>query len=512
MTPISTGPQAEVLRLLKDPATHGGLRPTRLDTHISTIFLAGDQAWKLKKAVWLPFLDFSDLESRRRACEAEVEINRRAAPELYLGAVPVTRGSDGRLRLGGEGEAVEWLVHMRRFDQRTLFSKLLSAHRVDRPRIQALTEAVWRFHQVAPLRPDKGGVAGLTWVIDTNQTSMAASPDILSGPAVARLAEHSRQWLARFAPLIEERRAAGKVRQCHGDLHCGNICELDGRPTLFDAIEFSDDIACIDVFHDLAFLLMDLQQRGARVLAGYALNHYLDLSADYQGVALLPLLLSLRAGVRAHVCATMAAHAAAHAPSRDRLAADACAYLDAALAYLAPPSPSLLAVGGLSGSGKSRMGRELAPLLAVPAAAVVRTDSLRKQMMGVGLLDKLAADGYTPEMTERTYQALYDTSLMVLKAGHSVVADAVFAKPEQRAAIEQVARAAGVPFRGMWLETRSDIAAKRIQGRKANVSDATVAVLRQQLDYDLGAITWTRVQTGGSKAKALRDGRAALGV
>lgn len=509
-SPPRTGPQAEVLRLLGRAATHGGHRPQRITTHISTVFLAGDHAWKLKKAVRLPFLDFTELESRRRACEAEVEINRRAAPDLYLGCVPVTRAPEGGLALGGDGEAVEWLVHMRRFDQRTLYSRLVPADRVDRHGIHALTEAVWRFHQGAPRRPDRGGVAGLTWTIDTNAACMAAHSDILPPAEAVRLTEASRAWLARLGPLLEERRAAGLVRQCHGDLHCGNICVVDGSPVPFDAIEFSEDIACIDVFYDLAFLLMDLERRNARALAGYALNHYLDLSGDYAGAGLLPLLLSLRAAVRAHISATMAG--GAEGPERDRLAEDARAYLHAAQAYLEPPAPTLLAVGGLSGSGKSRMARELAPLLAVPAAAVVRTDALRKQMMGVGLLDKLGPDGYTPEMTERTYQALYDTCLTVLKAGHGAVADAVFAKPEQRDAIEQVARAAGVPFRGLWLFTPPELAAERIKGRKANVSDATVDVLHRQLDYDVGPIAWPQVQTGGSKVKALSDGRAALGL
>lgn len=502
--------QAEVLRLLARAATHGGHRPRRIDTHISTVFLAGEQAWKLKKAVRLPFLDFTALDSRRQACEAEVAINRRAAPELYLGTVPVTRSPDGRLRLGGDGEAVEWLVHMRRFDQRTLFSKLVAAGRVDRRRIHALVEAVWRFHQTAPRRPDRGGVAGLTWTIDTNATSMAAHGDILPAAECARLAEASRAWLTRLGPLLESRRAAGLVRQCHGDLHCGNICLVDGRPTPFDAIEFSEDIACIDVFYDLAFLLMDLERRGARALAGHAFNHYLDLSGDYAGAGLLPLLLSLRAGVRAHVSASMAA--GAQGAERDGLTTDARQYLHAALTYLRPPAPTLLAVGGLSGSGKSRMARELAPLLAMPAAAVVRSDSLRKQMMGVDLLDKLGPDGYTPEITARTYQTLYDTCLSILKAGHAVVADAVFARPDQRDAIEQVARAAGVPFRGLWLFTPPALAARRIESRRANVSDATVAVLEQQLTYDLGPIAWSQVATGGSKGKALADGRSILGV
>lgn len=505
-----SAPQAEVLRFLGRAATHGGHRPRRIDTHISTIFLAGDQAWKMKKAVVLPFVDFSHLDSRKTACDAEVEINRRAAPDIYLGTVAVTRGPDGELRLGGDGEVVEWLVHMRRFDQRTLFSKLVPAGRVDRRRIHALTEAVWRFHQEAPRRPDRGGVAGLTWVVDSNAASMARHGDILPPAECAALTEATRAWLTRLGPLLEDRRAAGLVRQCHGDLHCGNICLVDDRPTPFDAIEFSENIACIDVFYDLAFLLMDLERRGARPLAGYALNHYLDLSGDYAGVGLLPLLLSLRAAVRAHVCATMAIAAAP--AEHDRLTTDARTYLTAARAYLEPPAPTLLAVGGLSGSGKSRMARELAPLLAMPAAAVVRTDSLRKQMMGVDLLDKLGPEGYSAEMGERTYQALYDTCRLVLRAGHGVVADAVFARPEQREAIERVAREVGVPFRGLWLHTPPELAARRIEGRRANVSDATVAVLKQQMSYDLGPITWTQVRTGGSKVKALADGRAALGL
>ncbi|MBX9635555.1 MAG: AAA family ATPase, partial [Magnetospirillum sp.] len=449
--------QSAILALLATPATHGGKRPRRIDTHISTIFLAGDDVWKLKKAVRLPFLDFTTLEARRRACAAELEINRRAAPQLYLGLVPVTCGNDGTLALGGDGEPVEWLVHMRRFNQRTLFSRLVADGRVDRHRINALTEAVWDFHRIAPIRTDRGGVAGLTWTIDTNQTSMAAHPDIIDPAKAKLLTEQSRHWLARLAPLLEERRARGLVRQCHGDLHCGNICLFESRPTLFDAIEFSEDIACIDVFYDFAFLLMDLDYRGARPLAGYALNHYLDLSGDYQGIALLPLLLSLRAAIRAHVSATMAVGQS----DQTELAEQARSYLDAALTYLTPPPPRLLAVGGLSGSGKSRMGRELAPLLAVPAAAVVRTDSLRKQMMGVGLLDKLGPEGYTPEITERTYQTLYDTCRDLLRSGHSAVADAVFAKPEQRDAIERVAKAAGVQFHGLWLESPPKVSARR---------------------------------------------------
>ncbi len=500
--------QSEVIRFLADPASHGGAPVERIDTHISTVILTGRSVFKLKKAVRLPFLDFTTLAARKAACDAELAINRRAAPDLYLGVMAVTRTAAGDLALGGDGEAVDWVVEMRRFDQSTLFDRLVRTGGLDRPRLNQLTEAIAAFHRAAPVRRDKGGAAGLAWTIDTNRASMLPHVSaILPAAQVERLAGESRAALARLGPLMEARRDAGMVRHCHGDLHLGNICLFDGRPTLFDAIEFSEDIACIDVFYDLAFLLMDLDHRGARPMANWVLNHYLDLTADFDGVGLLPLFLSARAAIRAHVAATIAANGG----GGERIT-EARAYLDAALAYLSPPPPRLLAVGGLSGSGKSRMGRELATFLAVPGAAVVRTDSLRKHLMGVAIHDRLGPEGYGEETTERTYRTLYDTCARLLAAGHSAVADAVFARPDQRAAIEAVAARAGVRFDGLWLDAPPDLAAARILGRKANVSDATPEVLQRQLAYDLGAITWSRIDSSPPKEESLAAGRAAIGV
>lgn len=502
--------QTEVIAFLTDPASHGGAATERIETHISVIVLTGERAFKLKKAVRLPFLDFTTLQARKTACDAELDINRRATPALYLGVTPITRRDDGGLALGGHGEVIDWVVEMRRFDQSTLFDRLVCANALDRSQINQLTEAIFTFHQAAPPRPDRGGVKGLSWTIDTNRASMLPHLAILDGAKVDRLAKESHIALARYAPVLEERREAGMVRWCHGDLHLGNICMLDGKPALFDAIEFSEDIACIDVIYDLAFLLMDLDHRDQRRMANWVMNHYLDLSGDFGGIEPMPLYLSARAGVRAHVCATMASHA--DCPHRDHLIFEANAYLDAALAYLNPAKPRLLAVGGLSGSGKSRMGRELAPFLAVPGAAVVRTDSLRKHLMGVSILQRLGADGYSPEVTDRTYQALYDTCAALLAAGHSAVADAVFALPEQRAAIEAVAAKAGVQFDGLWLEAPQELAAQRILERKANVSDATPQILKQQLSYDLGDIAWTRIDSAPSKDVSLATGKTALGL
>lgn len=514
---MSRCPASEAEAFLADPRAHGGAAVERIDTHISTLFLAGERVFKLKKPVRLPFLDFTEASARKAACEAELAINRRATPDLYVGVRALTRAAGGGLELDGPGEAVDWVVEMRRFDQDTLFDRLARRAGLDRPRMNELTEAVAAFHRAAPPRPDRGGRAGLDWTIATNRLSMlihaqgqGGTPAILPAGEVEDLAAASFAALERFAPRLEERRAAGFVRQCHGDLHLGNICLWRGRPALFDAIEFSEDIACIDTMYDLAFLLMDLDHRGARRQANWVFNHYLDLTADFGGVAPMPLYLSCRAGVRAHVTATMAA--GAPEPERGRLAGEARSYLRAALAYLSPPVPRLLAVGGLSGSGKSRMGRELAPFLAVPGAAVVRSDSLRKHLMGTPIHQKLGPEGYTPEVTERTYRMLYDTCAALLADGYPVVADAVFARPEQRAAIERVARDAGARFDGLWLEAPPELSAARILERKANVSDATPKVLEAQLAYDLGAITWTRIDSSPPKDVTLAAGRAALAV
>ncbi len=496
--------QAETLALLASPATHGGVKPERLDTHISAVFLAGERVYKLKKAVHLPFVDFTSLAARQAACAAELAINGPAAPDLYFGVTAVTRGPDGALALGGGGDPVDYVVVMRRFDEECRFDRVVARGGADRRMVQDLTAAIIAFHRAAPVRRDRGGVAGLAWVIATNAAAMAPHvPIVLAADGVAELQRLSSEWLARLAPVLERRREAGRVRRCHGDLHLANICLFQGRPTLFDAIEFSDDIACVDVFYDLAFLLMDLDRHGERALASLVMNYALDLDGDYDAVAALPLFLSLRAAVRAHVAAATAG------PDHGE---EARAALASALAYLTPAPPRLVAVGGLSGSGKSRLARDLAPLLAVPGAAVIRSDAVRKQIMGVGLTDRLGPEGYTADMTERTYARVLDIAAEILADGHAVIADAVFARPEQRAAMAAVAAAAKVPFHGFWLDVGSQAAAARVAIRTGDASDATPAVVEAQHAYDVGPITWTRLDSSGAKEDVTRSARHILGV
>jgi predicted kinase len=302
-----------------------------------------------------------------------------------------------------------------------------------------------------------------------------------------RLIAATTAEFARRAPLLEARRAAGLGRRCHGDLHLGNILLEAGRPVIFDCIEFNDRLSEIDVQYDLAFTLMDLDFRGRRDAAVRLLTAWLDEAARrfpqgrLEGLAALPLMLSVRAAVRAHVLA--------HAGD----AAGANAYLDAALAHLAPPAPRLMAVGGLSGTGKTTYARKAAPGFgASPGAVVLRTDEIRKRMAGVGPDEPLSRDVYTPEFYEAVYEAFFADAAAALAAGRSVVLDATFVQPALRARAEAVAREAGAPFEGVWLEGDPKLLAARIEGRAKDASDATVETLKMQLELDLGEIAWRR--------------------
>ncbi len=506
--------QSEVVALLSRPETFGAGVDTvdRVETHVSLVFMGGDRVLKLKRAVKLPYLDFSTAGLRRGACEAEVAINRRTAPHLYRGVVAVTREAGDGLALSGTGPAVDWLVDMARFDEDTLFDRLARRGALDRTLMEDLADAIASFHGEAEPRPDRGGAAATAAIIANNAQCFAQCADgILDDDAVVRLNAGAAAAVARLAPALDRRREALRVRHCHGDLHLRNIFLDAGRPTLFDAIEFDPALADIDVAYDLAFLLMDLDHRGLRDLANVVLNRYLDLTADGGGLEVLPLFLSMRAAIRCHVDAT-----AAGIGDRDEaaaLAAEAAAYLEKGLAYLAPPPPRLVAIGGLSGSGKSRLARVVAPDLgAAPGARIARSDVLRKRLAGVGSETRLGAEGYTPEMTERTYAAVYDEVRESLAAGHAVVADAVFARPEERDAIAAVADAAGVPFAGLWLEAPAAAMETRIRERRRNASDATPEVMRRQLDYDVGEMTWTRIDSGGSREATVAAAREALGL
>lgn len=511
---MSAEDQSDVIAFLSSPAVFddGTKAVERVETHMSCIFLGRSRVFKLKRAIKYPYVDFSTPERRHRSCSEEVRINRRTAPDLYHGVIAVTREADGRLALGGAGQPVDWVVDMSRFEQDSLLDRKASLGELDRRVMEDLAEAIARFHLAAESRTDWGGREWVGRTLDLNEASYARfAGGILEAEAVERLNAGERALFGRLAGLLDSRRDGGLLKLCHGDLHLRNIFMGERGPTIFDAIEFNDTFAVIDVFYDLAFLLMDLDRFDMRRLGSFVLNHYLDVTWDTEGLTLLPLFLSMRASVRAFVAATVAA-GATDAETAERQRTEAREYHRMAQDYLDVPPTRLIAVGGLSGSGKSRMARELAPFAGSrPGARVIRSDVLRKRIAGVEPLVHLGPRGYTPEMTEKTYRALFDEVRVALGTGHCVVADAVFARPEQRDAVERIAKEAGVPFQGIWMEAPPEVMEHRVIKRQRNVSDADAAVVRKQLHYDLGAISWRRIDSSGPRNQTLEKGLAVIG-
>lgn len=512
------GGQDAVIAFLEDPATHGGRPVERIETHGAIVFLVGDTAYKMKKAVHLGPMDFSTLARREACCTAEIEINRRTAPMLYRRAVPVTDEGGGRLAIGGAGRPVEWLVEMARFDTGDLLDRVLAEGRAPGGLGPALARAVAALHATAQRLPDAGGADAVAAIVEGNLREMDEFvPAVFDHAAAARLRDASLAAVAAHRDLLEARRAAGYVRRCHGDLHPGNIVLMDGAPVLFDAIEFSDRIAHIDVLYDLAFLLMELWHENAHApelaLASAVFNGYVEalphaeLADQVRGLALLPLFMSMRAGVRAKISARMTRTAAARA-----YFAAACADLDGA-------PPCLVAVGGLSGSGKSGLARGLAPGLGrAPGALVLRSDVIRKQLAGIAPEDALPPDAYTREAARDVYAEMARLARMALGAGQAVAMDAVFAREEERAAAAAVAEDAGVPFAGLWLDAPAAVlkaraderAAARAAGTRRDASDADARVVEAQLAHDPGTIAWTRLDAARAPADVLAQARAAL--
>ncbi len=511
--------QSAVFAFLGDPASHRlppGETVTRIDTHGAAVFLAGPYAYKVKRAVYFPFMDFSTLEKRRASCEAEVAINTPNAPELYLGVVPLTREATG-IAFAGAGEVLDYAVKMRRFDPDQTLDRLAERGALSGEIVRALAQAVAASHRRAPAHIGWDVLGPLTAYVADNTACFAARPDLFAPADASALATAARDALEALAPLLAARSAAGFVRRCHGDLHLRNIVLIDGRPVLFDAIDFSEQIATCDVLYDLAFLLMDLWQRGLRAEANTVLNRLLWADAapeaELDGLAALPFFLSLRAAIRAkvetaglgHLDAALQPDAEARIRHLFRLA----------LAFLAPermaPTPAdalppplrmpeapvrLVAVGGLSGSGKSTQAARWAPFLGrAPGAVILRSDIERKRLFGVAETEPLPPEAYAPEVSPRVYQRLRDLARRALKAGQSVILDAVHARPEERAAVEAVARDLGVPFTGIWLEAPTHLLIARVEQRRDDASDADAAVVRRQEAFDIGPLSWTRLAT-----------------
>jgi len=504
--------QDEIFAFLAKPATYGLADSAensikRIDTHGAVVFLAGPDAYKIKRAIYYPFMDFSTLEKRRAACENEIRVNRPNAPDIYLEVLPIRRTPQG-LRLGGEdGDIVEWAVHARRFDDNKTLDKLALRGELDLATAARLAEAVSDAHARAPRHELSTAERFRGWMNDTLD-GLAASPAF---PA-AEVADLRARFLAAYgavAPLLEKRETQGKVRRCHGDVHLRNIVVENGAPVLFDAIEFDDGLATIDILYDLAFVLMDFWQRGLRNHANLLFNRYLwrapELEQELEGLAALPLFLAQRAAIRALVTAALST-----LDARDH-SAEARQFFQAAEDFLRPRSARLVAVGGFSGSGKSTLAAALAADLGrAPGAVHLRSDIERKRLFGTNEFVALSQEAYRPEVTAQIYARLLSLAEIALRAGESVIVDAVHAKPEERDALAALAARLGLSFTGLWLDAPVETLAARVEARQNDASDAREAVVRQQVARPLGALDWTQLDAGQPLEELVKAAGATL--
>jgi uncharacterized protein len=444
------------------------------ETHISAVFISPDTVWKLKKSIRMPFLDFRTATSRAHFLRRELELNSPSAPGIYRDVVGIQRQPDGTLAFG-DTNPVDYVLRMARVPDDDFLDVIATTNRLTPTLLDALGDAVAAYHAARPPLRGRDNVELMRRITEGNAKSALAAhlpvADVLSWKRKMTAAiDATRPWLAA-------RPCAGFVRRCHGDLHLGNICLWNGKPVPFDALEFDEDLATIDTAYDLAFLLMDLDHRVGRSAANRVMNRYAARTGDAGLVGGLPIFLSQRAMVRAHVLTASGQ--------------DGCAYLAAALAYLAPAEPITLAIGGLQGTGKSTLARALAPDLgSAPGALILRSDETRKRLWNAAPEDRLPPEAYTPDANTATNTALTDLARTAAEAGHAVIIDATFLDPATRRAI--------VPppnrrFQGIWLHAPLPLLEQRIAARTGDASDATVTVLRQSAQNDPGPGDWQPV-------------------
>lgn len=440
-----------------------------VETHISLVFRGADTVWKLKKAVALPYLDFSTAAARRHFCLRELELNAAAAPGLYRDVVPVLRGADGALAFGtmeAADHAIDWVLRMARIPETDFLDRIAACDGLDAPLLDALADTVAAYHETLQPAPGIAPAEAMRRVFEGNLSAgreAGLDPQTLETWRAAMVPA-----LQRLAPWLDRRGAEGRVRRGHGDLHLGNLCLWQGRPVPFDALEFDEDLATIDLGYDLAFLLMDLERRAGRFAANRVLNRYVARTGDAELLHGLAVFLSMRAIIRAHV------QASRHDAGGSR------SYLAAACGYLRPAAPVVVATGGLQGSGKSTLARSLAPELgAAPGALIVRSDEIRKRLHGVAPETKLPQSAYGRTANQRVFAELIREVTTAARAGHAVIADATWIDLGQRDALLTAANAAGSRFVGLWLEAPLNVLAARIDARDNDASDATSAVLRQ---------------------------------
>ncbi|WP_425405923.1 AAA family ATPase [Hwanghaeella sp.] len=503
--------QEEAFACLHALAAADGGAPKRIDTHANVIFIGQKHVYKIKRAVHYPFLDYSTTALRHRYCASEVVLNRRTAPDLYLGIIPLVRTADGDVDAGeliedpapaampaSYRDAEDWAVVMRRFDEEALFDKLAERGALTNEHLLDLGERIAAFHiEASPIRNDWRRI---NKEVLTDNLAEIAEASWLPAGAVAAHRTACEPLFKSLETRLTARAADGFVRQCHGDVHLRNIVLIDGRATLFDCIEFSDDFSQIDCLYDLAFLLMDLEHRRMPGAACRVLNRYLEQTGDYAGVGLIPFYTALRAQVRAKIeIATVGfSENPQQAESHRQGAAQ---YFDLACRAIDRPPARLIAVGGPSGSGKSTLATAVAERMAEtygPTVLILRSDAIRKSLWGVPETTQLPPEAYETEVSLRVYRQMHETAETALKQGATVLLDATHTHPDSRKAASDLAERLGFPFQGLWATAPKDVLISRVTARMNDASDADAAIVRLQLKQDWGSIDWAEIDTSKS--------------
>jgi aminoglycoside phosphotransferase family enzyme/predicted kinase len=442
-----------------------------IETPLSAVFVGADTVWKLRRAIKMPFVDFTPLATRAAAAERELALNQVWAPALYRDVVAVTAGPNGP-ELGGTGAVIDHVVRMARVADTDFLLAQAESGLITPVMLDLLGDLVANMHAALPPMPEADPLA-LEDVTDGNVATALASG--LPQERVQAWHDRVRDWLDHHRPWFRARGRAGFIRRCHGDLHLGNLCLFHGQLTPFDALEFNEAMATIDTGYDLSFLLMDLDIKLGRAAANRVMNRYLARNPDLDMLRAMPVFLSLRALVRAHVAANTGK--------------DWRGYLDYAEAVLTHTPPVAIGIGGLPGTGKSTLARSLAPRLGTaPGAVILRSDEIRKRLQNVAPEQRLPASAYTPEASQRVMRILFSDMQRGIDAGQAVIADLTFLSLEHR---RQASAAAGLaPFLGIWLSAPLAVLEARVAARHGDASDATPDILRQMAAGDPGPGDW----------------------
>lgn len=492
--------QAALVAYLTDSATHGSLPVEHIETHTAHVFLAGAHAYKMKKAVALEFVDFSTLARRKAACEAELVVNARTARALYLDVVAVNRTPNG-FRLGPPAAPVEYLVRMNRFDQHDLLDKIAGRHALDSQTVREFADAVADLHLSATVIPSHAVPETFDLTLRDLATNLDGALPDGERQVFAEWRRMAEAASARLLTHLAARARRGAVRRGHGDLHLRNACRYRGEVMLFDAIEFAPRFSHVDVLYDAAFAVMDLRHRGEEAAAILFLSRYLAATRDYVALPALSLFISARAAVRALVsCLTPAA------------GLEVGSYLTLARDALASPMPNrLIAVGGRSGTGKSRLAEALAPKLgAAPDVVILRSDEIRKCMLGRRPDTALDRSAYGSRTSAAVYRRVLRDAARALRAGASVIIDATHLEARQRADVAALARRLDVRFDGLWLVAADGTLADRLSARGTDASDATAAIMRGQPDVRT-VRGWCTLSSEAGPSATLAAAEVALG-